>query len=135
MLVVLSDMQFYPPQEITRGQVNILPRRYQGMLMQPAFRQMPPLAAAIVLYREVLGNNVSLVLWNLASYEGSPVPSGMDRLLMLSGFDTNSFQIMEQWLQAGSPGTAMPTDPEHAPSGSGQSNSSFEAVLAALRRY
>lgn len=135
VLVVLSDMQFYPPQSVEPGQVNILPRRYQGLLTQQAFRRMPPLAAAIVLYREVLGNDVSLVLWNLASYQGSPVPSGMDRVLMLSGFDTNSFQIVEHWLQAGSPGTAMPTNPDLAPAGDGQSNSSFEAVLAALRRY
>ncbi|HEY0756027.1 MAG TPA: hypothetical protein VGD98_18865 [Ktedonobacteraceae bacterium] len=135
VLVVLSDMQFHPPSTIEPALVKRLPQRYQSLLLQPKFRRMPPLAAAIVLYRAVLGTQVSLVLWNLASYQGSPAPSGMERVLMLSGFDTNSFRIIEQWLQAGSPGTAMPTDPTNAPAGSGQSNSSFEAVLAALRRY
>jgi hypothetical protein len=59
----------------------------------------------------------------------------MERILMLSGFDANSLRILEQWLRAGSPGTALPMDQQTMPSGSGQSNSSFEAVLAALRRY
>ena len=57
---------------------------------------MPPLAAALVLYREVFGQEVSLVLWNLASYEGSPVKSDMERVLLLSGFDANSFRIIER---------------------------------------
>jgi hypothetical protein len=135
VLVVLSDMQFHPPDTITPQQKKLLPVRYQRLLDQPGFRRMPPLAAAIVLYREVLGQEVSLVLWNLASYEGAPVPSGMDRVLLLSGFDANSFRSIEQWLRAGSPGSVMPTDPQGAPASSGQSNSSFEAVLAAVRRY
>ena len=135
VLVILSDMQFAPPEVIAPGQKNILPPRYRSLMEQPEFRRMPPLAAAMVLYHEVLGQEVSLVLWNLASYQGSPVPSNMERVLMLSGFDANSFRIIEQWLQAGSPGTAMPSDQEHAPEGLLQSNSSFEAVLEALRRY
>jgi len=56
----------------------------------------------------------------------------MDRVLLLSGFDANSLRTIEQWLRAGSPGSAMPTAQQSAPAGSG---SSFEAVLAALRRY
>ena len=135
VLVILSDMQFAPPGVIAPGQKNILPPRYRSLIDQPEFRRMPPLAAALVLYREVLEQEVSLVLWNLASYEGSPVPSNMERVLLLSGFDANSFHIIERWLQAGSPGTAMPSDPQHAPEGLGQSNSSFEAVLEELRRY
>jgi len=135
VLLVLSDMQFHPPSEVSPSLFNLLPWRYRGLVLKSAFRQMPPLAAAAVLYREVLGSDVSLVLWNLASYEGAPAPSGMERVLMLSGFDANSFRIIEQWLQAGSPGTAMPTNPQDSPAGLGQSGSSFEAVLAALRRY
>lgn len=134
VLVILSDMQFHPPASIDPGQLRILPTRYQNIINSPAFKEMPPLAAAIVLYREIFGSEISLVLWNLATYEGSPVPSKMDRVLMLSGFDTNSFQIMEQWLRAGSPGSAMPATPI-APGEAGTSGSSFEAVLAALRQY
>jgi len=135
VLVILSDMQFAPPEAIDPRHKTILPPRYRSLMDRPEFRRMPPLAAALVLYREVLGQEVSLVLWNLASYEGSPVPSGMERVLLLSGFDANSFRIIERWLQAGSPGTAMPSDQEHAPEGLGPSNSSFEAVLEELRRY
>ncbi len=135
VLVVLSDMQFHPPAHITPDQLRILPRKYQHLIQRPAFSQMPPLAAAMVLYREVLGNDVNLILWNLASYEGSPVPSNMERVLMLSGFDANSFHTIEQWLRAGSPRTALPMAPEAVSADSGQSNSSFEAVLAVLRRY
>jgi hypothetical protein len=135
VLVVLSDMQFHPPAHLPSDHLSLLSRKYQHLLRLPAFRRMPPLAAAIVLYREVLGNDINLILWNLASYEGAPTPSGMERILMLSGFDANSLRILEQWLRAGSPGTALPMDQQTMPSGSGQSNSSFEAVLAALRRY
>ena len=63
------------------------------------------------------------------------MPSSMERVLMLSGFDANSFHTIEQWLRAGSPGTALPMTPEAVSADSGQSNSSFEAVLAVLRRY
>ena len=83
---------------------------------------VPPLAAAIVLYREILGAEVSMVLWNLAAYEGSPVPSGMERVLLLSGFDANTLHSLELWLRAGSPGSAMPVSPSTVPSGDGHSN-------------
>ena len=134
VLVILSDMQFYPPASIDRTLLKNVPQKYQKLIQKPAFAKMPPLAAAIVLYREILDTEVSLVLWNLAAYQGSPAPSGMERVLMLSGFDANSFKTIEAWLRAGSPGSAMPTNPQ-APAGSGQSGSSFEAVLANLRRY
>jgi hypothetical protein len=62
-----------------------------------------------LLYRELLGDDISVVIWNLAAYEGSPVPSGMDRVLLLSGFDADSLRTIELWLRAGSPGSAMPT--------------------------
>ncbi len=134
-LVILSDMQFHAPTDLGPGELQVVPKRYQKMIQQPVFKRMPPLAAAIVLYRKVLGSDISLVLWNLAAYEGSPVPSNMQRVLMLSGFDTNSFPILEQWLRAGSPGRAMPTSPTTTQKEGGQSDSSFEAVLAALRAY
>ena len=135
VVIVLSDMQFEPPETIPAQQLRHLPEAYREVLNRPEMRDVPPLAAAIVLYREVLGSEVSLVLWNLAAYEGSPVPSGMDRVLLLSGFDANSLRSLELWLRAGSPGSAMPVSPETAPAGDGQSGSSIEAVLYALRQY
>jgi hypothetical protein len=135
VLVFLSDMQFHPPaDQFTERHLQKLPGRYRKMIQKPEFRQMPPLAAAIVLYREVLGLDVSVVIWNLAVYQGSPAPSGMEQVLLMSGFDSNSLRIIEQWLRAGSPGTAMPqtAGPDAA---SGQSGSSFEAILHALRKY
>ena len=131
VLVVLSDMQFHPPARIEQSQLSILPQRYQKLVEHPRFKRMPPLAAAIVLYREVIGSDISLVLWNLAAYEGSPVQSGLERVLLLSGFDSNSFRIIEQWLRSGSPGSAMPALPAQGE----RNSSSFETVLAALRTY
>jgi hypothetical protein len=135
VLVILSDMQFHPAAELDSWSLRRLPQRYQEALKRREFKLVPPLAAALVLYRELLGSEISVVIWNLAAYEGSPVPSGMDRVLLLSGFDANSLRIIEQWLRAGSPGSAMPAAQQSAPAGSGESGSSFEAVLAALRRY
>jgi hypothetical protein len=140
VLVILSDMQFHPAAQLESWSLRRLPPRYQEALKRREFKLLPPLAAALVLYKELLGSDISVVIWNLAAYEGSPVPSGMDRVLLLSGFDANSLRIIEQWLHAGSPGSAMPTAVGVAarpnpPAGSGESGSSFEAVLAALRRY
>ena len=132
VLVILSDMQFHPAAELDSWSLRRLPHRYQEALKRREFKSIPPLAAALVLYKELLASDVSVVIWNLAAYEGAPVPSGMDRVLLLSGFDANSLRTIEQWLRAGSPGSAMPTAQQSAPAGSG---SSFEAVLAALRRY
>ena len=52
----------------------------------------------------------------------------------------NAGVSIEQWLQAGSPGSAMPAvggsgRAATPTAGGGESGSSFEAVLAALRRY
>jgi hypothetical protein len=146
VLVILSDMQFHPAAELDTWSLRRLPPRYQEALKRREFKSVPPLAAALVLYRELLASDISVVIWNLAAYEGSPVPSGMDRVLLLSGFDANSLRTIEQWLRAGSPGSAMPTAVGVAArpdsqagtvplAGSGESGSSFEAVLAALRRY
>lgn len=135
VLVILSDMQFHPAAELDSWSLRRLPPRYQEVLKRREFKSVPPLAAALVLYKELLGSDISVVIWNLAAYEGSPVPSGMERVLLLSGFDANSLRIIEQWLRAGSPGSSMPTAQQKAPAGSGESGSSFEAILAALRQY
>lgn len=45
---------------------------------------------------------------------------------MLSGFDANSFHIIEQWLQAGSPGSAMPLTPSTIQEESGQSTQALK---------
>jgi hypothetical protein len=133
-IVILSDMQFHPPEKLSEHELNLVPDKFKKLIQRPEFKKMPPLASAIVLYREILGSDVSLILWNLATYAGSPVPGGMDRVLLLSGFDTNTFKIVETWLNAGSPGTAMPEDAAKSVA-SGDSNSSLETVLAALRQY
>jgi hypothetical protein len=134
VLVVLSDMQFHPPATLGKNELELVPAKFRKLIERPEFKNMPPLASAIVLYREIIGSEVSLILWNLAAYSGSPVPSGMDRVLMLSGFDTNSFKIIANWLNAGSPGTAMPVDKTKSVAG-GDSGSSFEAVLEQVRQY
>lgn len=133
-LIVFSDMQFHPASKLAQWEIQRIPEHYRKYLQQPEFKSIPPLAAAIVLYREILGQDISVIPWNLASYEGSPAPSKMDRVLLLSGFDTNSFRIVEQWLQAGSPGGAMPMKTTSSPDKE-ENRSSFEAVLTALRHY
>ena len=135
VVVVLSDMQFEPPTAFDPFVMERIPSAYRYVLNRPEMVDVPPLAAAIVLYREILGAEVSMVLWNLAAYEGSPVPSGMERVLLLSGFDANTLHSLELWLRAGSPGSAMPVSPSTVPSGDGHSNSSIEAVLYALQRF
>ncbi|MGD9684441.1 MAG: DUF2828 family protein [Candidatus Obscuribacterales bacterium] len=53
----------------------------------------PPLVAAIEAYRQHFGP-VKVVLWNLASYDNSPAPAGMEDVIMLSGFDANTFKSL-----------------------------------------
>jgi hypothetical protein len=99
-LFFFSDMQFHPPADQTHN--GALPREVRAYFT----RQTPPLLAALRAYRALLGP-VDVVLWNLASYDNAPLPSGMDGVLMLAGFDANSFRHVTAWQEAGSPGHAV----------------------------
>ena len=99
-LYFFSDMQFHPP---ARQKFDgALPARVRSYFTP----QTPPLLAALRAYRELLGP-VDVVLWNLAAYDNAPLPSGMDGVLMLAGFDANSFRHVTTWQESGSPG-ALP---------------------------
>src|SRR5262249_25341408 len=52
-LVILSDMQFHPAAQLDSWSLRSLPPRYQQALKKPEFKVVPPLAAALVLYREL----------------------------------------------------------------------------------
>ncbi len=106
-LYFFSDMQFHPPtQQGFRppwGKSDP-PDPLAGLaLARPLDPRDPPLLALLKLWRETLGP-VDVVLWNLAAYDASPAPSGMDHVLMLSGFDANSFAHVRKWQESGSQG-------------------------------
>lgn len=103
-LFFFSDMQFAPP---SRQQ---LPSFKHGIPAPKGLPKLdprqPPLLAVLKLWRERLGA-VDVVLWNLAAYDNAPLPSGMDHVLMLAGFDANSFQHVVKWQAQGSPGGTL----------------------------
>jgi hypothetical protein len=67
------------------------------------------------------------VLWNLAAYDASPTPSGMDHVLLLAGFDANSFKHVKTWQDAGGPGGAS------SAAGAGKKDTNVE--LDVIRRF
>lgn len=97
-LFFFSDMQFHPPELQKLPDKKTLPAELR-FLFQP---HVPPLAAAIHAYRRLLGP-VDVVLWNLAAYDNAPLPSNMEGVLMLAGFDANTFRHVETWQNSGSP--------------------------------
>lgn len=107
-LFFFSDMQFAPPAEQTLSGAGSHRSDSEGELASlPALDpREPPLLAVLKLWRERLGP-VDVVLWNLAAYDNAPLPSGMDHVLMLAGFDTNSFQHVVKWQAQGSPGGTL----------------------------
>ncbi|HMW91969.1 MAG TPA: hypothetical protein PKE54_18230 [Candidatus Obscuribacter sp.] len=87
-----SDMQFDPPE------IETLPPK-------PLFRtnirdffspHKPPLESAIAAYRSLIGE-VDIVLWNLSSYDTTPVSTKVDGVFMTSGFDVNTFKHIAKW--------------------------------------
>lgn len=87
-----SDMQFDPPE------IEILPPK-------PLFRinirdffspHKPPLESAIAAYRSLIGE-VDIVLWNLSSYDTTPVSTKVEGVFMTSGFDVNTFKHIAKW--------------------------------------
>jgi hypothetical protein len=97
-------MQFHPPAKQTLAKSG-LPKA-----LREHFRPtVPPLLAALRAYKELLGP-VDVVLWNLAAYDAAPLPSGMDGVLMLAGFDAHSFRHVSTWQDSGSRAVARDGD-------------------------
>ncbi|MCA9806151.1 MAG: hypothetical protein KC777_29490 [Cyanobacteria bacterium HKST-UBA02] len=84
-LFFFSDMQFHP----APSSIDPIARNF----MHLAPWSKPPLVAAIEAYRQLIGP-VKVVLWNLASYDNSPAPADMEDVIMLSGFDANTFKSL-----------------------------------------
>lgn len=107
-LFFFSDMQFAPPAQQTLSAFNYgQPQTPKALPHLPELGpREPPLLAVLKLWRERLGP-VDVVLWNLAAYDNAPLPSGMDHVLMLAGFDANSFQHVVKWQARGSPGGTL----------------------------
>lgn len=83
-LFFFSDMQFHP----AGGSTTLT-----GSIASFFLPGKPPLVAAIEAYRQMIGP-VKVVLWNLASYDNAPAPAGMEDVIMLSGFDVNTFRLL-----------------------------------------
>lgn len=83
-LFFFSDMQFH-----LAGVLAPL----AGTLERFFSPNKPPLVAAIEAYRQMIGP-VRVVLWNLASYDNAPAPADMEDVIMLSGFDVNTFKAL-----------------------------------------
>ncbi|MCP3059244.1 hypothetical protein LXT21_10710 [Myxococcus sp. K38C18041901] len=104
-LYFFSDMQFHPPEVQTLSPARVAWLREHGIAFDAS---VPPLQAALQAWHRALGP-VDVVLWNLAAYDASPLPSRVPNVLMLSGFDANSFRHVSAWQAAGSP--AAPEKP------------------------
>lgn len=92
-----SDMQFHPA--ATPGSADKLdPALVKRARRLGVDANLPPLQLAIELYRREIGP-VDVVLWNLASYAPVPVPADMPGVLLVSGFDANTFAQVEKWRQ------------------------------------
>ncbi|WP_164016434.1 hypothetical protein [Pyxidicoccus trucidator] len=114
-LYFFSDMQFHPPelQTVASGRVELLQGR--GVRFET---NMPPLLAALQAWHRVLGP-VDVVLWNLAAYENAPLPSTLPNVLLLAGFDANSFRHVSTWQGAGSPAVPATQGPAVTPADAG----------------
>ncbi|MFN3197992.1 MAG: TROVE domain-containing protein [Bradymonadia bacterium] len=116
-----SDMQFHPAAGALKSQPNVITElsKIHGVSLQG-----PPLEAALKLYRKAIGP-VDVVLWNLAAYAPVPVPADMEGVLLVSGFDTNTFDTVSRWRQG------LPMSGEGAPS----VEESQEIVLDKIRAF
>ncbi|QSQ12638.1 hypothetical protein [Myxococcus landrumensis] len=118
-LYFFSDMQFHPPQSQA-----LMPQRVQK-LRERAIEfdvTVPPLLAAIQAWHEFLGP-VDVVLWNLAAYENAPLPSSVPHVLLLAGFDANSFRHVSEWQAKGSPAVPEKSGPALTPADAAAKNS------------
>lgn len=98
-LYFFSDMQFHPPEVQTVEPKLVEALRKKGLEFDAS---VPPLQAALKAWHHVLGP-VDVVLWNLAAYDNAPLPSRVPNVLMLAGFDANSFRHVSAWQASGSP--------------------------------
>lgn len=87
-----SDMQFHPAEHATN-----LPPSLQRVAKKHGYgERVPPLELALRLYRQEIGP-VDVVLWNLAAYAPAPVAADMEGVLLVSGFDANTFEHVAAW--------------------------------------
>ena len=118
-LFFFSDMQFHPPDA---PQVcHVWGQKYKKHLLsltktgerikQYLDIRKPPLVAAIDAWRSLIGP-VDIVLWNMATYEASPVPSKVDNVLLVSGFDVNTMKHIDNWKKSGSKAASTRSIPE-----------------------
>jgi hypothetical protein len=73
------------------------------------------------LYRALLGP-VDVVLWNLAAYTPVPVSAKTEGVLLVSGFDANTFRHVSAWRD----GKAL---------GEGKVEQNQEVILNTIRAY
>ncbi len=118
-----SDMQFHP----ASGARKEIPKDLMAMAKNLGIdTNVPPLELALKLYRKAIGP-VDVVLWNLAAYAPIPVPSDMEGVLLVSGFDNNTFRYVETWRQTGQvPGASK---------GAGKVEDNQEVILDHIRSY
>ncbi len=101
-LYFFSDMQFHPPEQQTLGGKGEGKAEFLRKLGVSFEASTPPLLAALKAWHQALGP-VDVVLWNLAAYDNAPLPSTVPNVLMLAGFDANSFRHVSTWQAEGSP--------------------------------
>ncbi len=114
-----SDMQFHPA--VAVGGPAMKPVVAMAKKLGVGFTNVPPLEVALRIYRQMFGA-VDVVLWNLAAYAPVPVPSDMEGVLLVSGFDTNTFSQVETWRK-------------RRELGGGKMATNQNVVLETIRRY
>ncbi|MCE9670820.1 hypothetical protein LY474_23720 [Myxococcus stipitatus] len=119
-LYFFSDMQFHPPEFQSLGDTRGEAAERKAALLRELGVDVdaatPPLLAALKAWHRALGP-VDVVLWNLAAHDSAPLPSKLPHVLMLAGFDANSFRHVSAWQAAGSPAT--PERPAVTPADAG----------------
>ncbi|MCP3099805.1 hypothetical protein LZ198_13100 [Myxococcus sp. K15C18031901] len=121
-LYFFSDMQFHPPEFQSLGDTRGEAADRKAALLRELGVDLdagtPPLLAALDAWHRALGP-VDVVLWNLAAHDNAPLPSKLPHVLMLAGFDANSFRHVAAWQAAGSPVTPERPSPGVTPSDAG----------------
>lgn len=87
ILYFFSDMQFHPPNSGGNGTWG---------------RRQPPLEKALKEWQDVFeGDPPLVVLWNLASYEGTPLKCDYPGVAFVSGYDVQVFKHLNEWIENG----------------------------------